>query len=1089
MATITSILNRISELTSRNGKNSIGKTDLFGLLTDMVKRQQSTELNMSNLSLRKIYASVAAMNADVAAPLGDDGEKILKGQLVVISAVGADMGKVYRYSGTAWDYSGQIGDLSQKVNATLIFKHINILNPDSFENGFYYNNVGGKASYAPCAITGKQEVSPLTQYSIKTLAGIDYGSIVEYDINGTFIKIYTCASVSNTFTTSATTAFVGIYFYPNGLYSSLAANTILNIGSTALPFVPYSSLVINDGFLPLYAKKTEIEGKIDKTYLLENVNKLNPTLFEENFWYSPTDGHKSGYANTAVSGLQSVSPNTVYTVRSGVDINLIAEYNAAGAWIKNNNGTNLAPLTTSSTTAFIGISWIGLSAGNYATIQSTTIINAGATPIPFVPYSDLFVKESMLPDFVKASELLSGVDQLTIANSDKIAFYGCSYTESYYSVKNKSWVNKLAQMTDFVIGNFGRSGERIVDEVARLKANTNPFHGTVGVKDFNPTYISFANLGNETIHNAGFSLDLYRNEMLLALETVKSIGATPIMGTDHLSFSSPNMDSMLFALAKENGILYNPIGSIGEKVLSSAYAAFWGGIHPATRTNSHTFLEWLYFINQLPKPKKSIKIFRVRSEYKAGNPSINDLNYDNINQRNRYFQELNCGEWSLKEANGVNGWEYYDRLDENYSSESIINEYCKLINKESVLFQNWALLEFVVERVGISSIDLFIKVASQPTNIYLSNNNSAAVTNYSGLNCGAFRVSKAIYDGFNSAVNSTFTSGATGAATLTYKGKVKSSAMKGYWLLFDSSLASAVSSGSGNLTKISDSSTTAYLEYKYEFSRHTFDFFNQQGRAWSRFEAVTTGITYANGLLKISLSGDIKRYFNLDKIKLLLNTPATVISISDVYADYSGGVDKTQINKVVSPKIQLPEINNVSGFDPNWITSGGWVNTGASLIQMPLAVRDYPPKHANNYHVELAYDADGLPTNIKKSFTISSATSYRKVSVRVIARLFPKIFNSGVAEDAYHTQTRQIKSDSYDLGVLCCGIGSVEPYSVSKMPVDIGWSEITFETYLAPYQTEFKVVLWRDEYDFIDTVNYRNHLYPLQVYDVSVQVG
>lgn len=164
MATITSILSRISELTSRNGKNSIGKNDLFGLMTDMVKRQQSTELNMSNLSLRKIYASVAAMNADVAAPVGDDGEKVLKGQLVVISAAGADMGKVYRYSGSAWEYVGQIGDLSQKADETTLENSIALITGKNFfVNDGYINSDYGFAVPQVGSSNRYTEFIPLTQ--------------------------------------------------------------------------------------------------------------------------------------------------------------------------------------------------------------------------------------------------------------------------------------------------------------------------------------------------------------------------------------------------------------------------------------------------------------------------------------------------------------------------------------------------------------------------------------------------------------------------------------------------------------------------------------------------------------------------------------------------------------------------------------------------------------------------------------------------------------------------------------------------------------------------------------------------------------
>lgn len=116
--TISNILNRITEFASRKGKFSIFKPEFFQLLRDMVTRQQATELNTMNLIIRKLYTSEAAMNSDVADPVGDDTEPILSGQLVAIqndSDANQD-GNVYRYSGDAWEYVCKIGNLSTVID-------------------------------------------------------------------------------------------------------------------------------------------------------------------------------------------------------------------------------------------------------------------------------------------------------------------------------------------------------------------------------------------------------------------------------------------------------------------------------------------------------------------------------------------------------------------------------------------------------------------------------------------------------------------------------------------------------------------------------------------------------------------------------------------------------------------------------------------------------------------------------------------------------------------------------------------------------------------------------------------------------------
>lgn len=687
------------------------------------------------------------------------------------------------------------------------------------------------------------------------------------------------------------------------------------------------------------------------------------------------------------------------------------------------------------------------------------------------------------------SPVADSTQTLTIANADKIAFYGSSYTESVYTVKNHSWVQKLSAFTDLILGNFGVSGNRLVEEVQRLRENSNPFHPIVGIKEFNPTFVSFSNTGNETLNVFGTNLDAFRNEVTLAMTAAQSVGAAPIIGTEHYGYASQEL--LNFMLSDEYRLLVANIGSVGWNVLrpyTSSYAGFWGGSHPATRTNATYLAEWFYLLSQL-RPNKSIKLYRLRSEYIGGSPTIDNLHYDDNIQRLQLFQEISCGEKSLKEENGQNGWEYYDRLDENFAVDSITNEYCKLINNESVVFSKWLLLEAVIDRVNVDVAEIQLSLAASPTKVYIANNNPSS-TQYtpSQLNA-AFEVSKTVYDTFTESIGEAFTSDATGAAVLNYQGKIKSYSLGGYFLIFTSNTSPTSDAGAGNLTKTSNSSTTAYTNYWNRLSRHKFEFLDKLGDSWSRFEDITSSAVYADGVLTISLSGDILKYFRKDKLRILLNDSGN-ITLSDLSITYSGGKPKlNNVPNTFKPKPAYTELNSPTGFDSDWTVTDGWTNNGAALEQMPASVRDYPPKHSMNYHVKLDYDAtDSLPTSIKKTFAVTSSNGFKKVVVRVIARLFPKIFNTTVAEDDYHTQTRQIKADSYDMGTLVCSIGNGAPYAVSKKPVDIGWSEITFESYIPPYTTSVDVILNRDEFDFIDISNYRNHTYPLQVYDVSVQV-
>lgn len=678
------------------------------------------------------------------------------------------------------------------------------------------------------------------------------------------------------------------------------------------------------------------------------------------------------------------------------------------------------------------------------------------------------------------------VRRLTIQNSDKIVFFGSSFTESAYAVKNKSWVNKIAQMTDWIVANGGQSGNRIVDIVRRIRANNGLYHPTIGIRELSPTVVIMANSGNETLTKWP-NLDYYRHEIMLALQHVKELGAEMVIGTEQMTQS--DVEIMLYGLADELGIEAHTIGNAGSKILNQNYKGFWAGSHHATRNNAYAFNEWMYYINSLRRPERSIKIFRVRSEYKGGVPTIEELAYDDNTQRLRFYQEIGSGERGLNEKDG--GWEYYDRLDEKFSLVHYRNEYSNLINKENVDFNDFALVEFVIDRVRPNFITLKVKMDSALDNIYIVNNNSPETQYISNRNGCAFEVNKDIYDVFNDTIGTEFTSDATDSDVLTFEGKVKNSVLNGYWLFFKST-GDAVSKEAGVLTKTSNNSKVTYIRSSRELGRHRFDFINRIGQPWSRFEKIVSNYKYEDGLLTITLEEDFYKYIQYDKIKLLIEKSGG-FNLSDVAAEYSGGIEKkTVVTPKFRPKQSFSELNDYQGFDDNWITAGNWINNGAVLKKIPEELQDYPLMHDKKNHVELGFDSiDGFSQSIEKTFPLEPHRGNRKVLVRVIARLFPKIYNTTKAPDEYHTNVRQIKADSYDMGTLVVAIkGSDGLYAPLKKPVDIGWSEMFFETYF-PWNedfSDFTIKLYRDELDRVDEVNYRNHLYPLQVYDVSVQI-
>lgn len=117
MANINEILARAAALRDETALNSISPERAGGIMYDTLLALNELWLQQgSALVISKIYASVAAMEAD-SAPVSDlTGQPLRPGQIVVIASSDSDNGSVYRYNGivnnaSSWTLVGAIGNL------------------------------------------------------------------------------------------------------------------------------------------------------------------------------------------------------------------------------------------------------------------------------------------------------------------------------------------------------------------------------------------------------------------------------------------------------------------------------------------------------------------------------------------------------------------------------------------------------------------------------------------------------------------------------------------------------------------------------------------------------------------------------------------------------------------------------------------------------------------------------------------------------------------------------------------------------------------------------------------------------------------
>ena len=115
MDTIYNLQRRAASLRAKTQTDSITPEEVGGLQYDTLAYLADMEQNLDGLGIRKVYLSVADMQAD-GAPVGTNGKALRLGQLVTIynpAAPTADgTGNVYAYQKPGWLLVGYIGLLS-----------------------------------------------------------------------------------------------------------------------------------------------------------------------------------------------------------------------------------------------------------------------------------------------------------------------------------------------------------------------------------------------------------------------------------------------------------------------------------------------------------------------------------------------------------------------------------------------------------------------------------------------------------------------------------------------------------------------------------------------------------------------------------------------------------------------------------------------------------------------------------------------------------------------------------------------------------------------------------------------------------------
>ena len=470
----------------------------------------------------------------------------------------------------------------------------------------------------------------------------------------------------------------------------------------------YSHISSAENQLSKHRTELDVLSILPQNLLIEQgKNLFDKNAVIEGYYLSSEGGGLSYHETSAVSPLIPVEPGKIYTVNRTEGNLTTSEL----AYVAADGKTRLHPLNLDGTERknYMGARQFTTMAPEGAAFCQFTVkfkgnsadydkvqFEEGPEATEYAPYLHRpYIDFNLLPtelnglaektDGLAAStqKVLEGINResITIANSGKIGFFSNSFLNGY-TMRTHHALDNLGMWSDYIMYNYGKSGDDALETLARINANQT-FFGHVPVQDWGLTYGVIAMQDND---GALFAADreTYRENFKKIAEAIRAMGATPILSTEH---DWAENYYGLMALAQEEGYLFMDWGRTATAM--GRFTPFWQNGHPATRTH------WLWsngmkpYLDTLPRPDKGIKLFRKRPDIAD---DLDALMFNNVYERAERFVELDNGYSCLTSATA----KYFDRLNNDLTEyEYLTDEYQLLQNGESVSFGTYALIDVV----------------------------------------------------------------------------------------------------------------------------------------------------------------------------------------------------------------------------------------------------------------------------------------------------------------------------------------------------------------------------------------------------------
>lgn len=622
----------------------------------------------------------------------------------------------------------------------------------------------------------------------------------------------------------------------------------------------------------------------------------------------------------------------------------------------------------------------------------------------------------------------STTQKITLKNIDRVGVIGDSYTESHYTIKDKSWLSKVSLFTDFNIENFAISGDTFRGQLNKIRTGYNRYFSNdkTGNYSWESMHPSYAILVCRTNDIKYMDESQFMYDLMGILETVRNMGAIPILTTEYHVASNDGIVAYYKYLAEKYGGYYIDLYSETLITRGKDYAPFWGGSHPGTRTNelmAHPCIS--FFETEMSRPYQSIKIFRPRTEP----TDLDDLIFGNIYERAEKFKEISISHSALVEP------KYYDNCTSR-SNSAVQSEYLKLMNGVAISFDKYALFDVIFPATSnsITQIELVTNKLSD-VDCYVLDPLAEPYPNPQFYR--RFDVPSVLSIGTDVAVGNKYRSSLHNTTVFTLEEikfeKVESDSglVDGTLLLCSGNRTSTATDG-GVLTKTSGTGSDT-INYYYSATALSSDYPAGKQPIGHRKKLETFGLVTEK---------DVKRCMQVDKMSFLL-VSSKEFSLSKLEVNYVGSPSKfkdtIQHNRYIHYPVLKSEltVTNTTSPMPEAITPADGCKPKTNLSTEDSV-------YLLNVGSSFKYRIDGLKAESK--------FGPRRYRVRVIARYFPDIFDS--ESGTFGEGTSPISLNSFDYVKLTLRLrynnATTKQYVDFEKLVGLHWEYIDFDLLTTP---------------------------------------